>query len=282
MPELPEVETIVGEMIDCRLLGSQVLGIDSDWPKMISPISLEEARLQLIGKRISAIGRRGKYIVLTLGDLTVLMHLRMSGRIFIAGAAEPRSPYVHFSILLDDEREIRFHDTRKFGTVRVTSEPEFFLGKLGVEPLGEGFSLHYLREAFANRNRMIKPLLLDQGIIAGLGNIYVDEALWHAGIHPQSQSETLTATQLRALRFAIPKVLRSGIRNGGTSLGNGYGNYTSVTGRAGTNKASLKVYGRSGLPCPKCGETICKIIVAQRGTHICPSCQPSTQRDSES
>lgn len=274
MPELPEVQTIVSDMLDCGLVGRMIVAVETDWPRMLAPLDLKSVRNSLVGAPIKSISRRGKFIVVSLPNLTMLMHLRMSGRIYVVDSHVEKSAYVHFAIRLDDGREIRFHDTRKFGRVYFFEDPAPFLARLGVEPLGSGFTLAFLRLQLLNRSRMIKPLLLDQSIISGLGNIYVDEALWHSGVHPQSQSNSLSDDQIKRLRYAIPSVLRRGIKNRGTSLGNGYGNYTSVTGRAGRNILALKVYGRADMPCLNCGELIQKITVAQRGTHFCPACQP--------
>ncbi len=274
MPELPEVQTIVSDMLDCGLVGRQIVAVDTDWPRMLAPLGIGDVRRALLGTSIKSISRRGKFIVASLERITMLMHLRMSGRIYVVDKTVEKSDYVHFAIRLDDDREIRFHDTRKFGRVYFFEDPMPFLARLGVEPLESGFNLGFLRLQLLNRSRMIKPLLLDQSIICGLGNIYVDEALWQAGIHPRALSDSLSEHQIKRLRYAIPSVLRRGIKNGGTSLGAGYGNYTSLAGRVGGNSLSLKVYGRADMPCVECGELIRKITVAQRGTHFCPACQP--------
>lgn len=274
MPELPEVDTIVRGLKSCGIEGRRIMGVESDWPRMLEPLGRSDFAERLCGARIRGIDRRGKFIVIRLDRSTLLFHLRMSGRINLLPRGAERSPYEHLVMLLDDGRELRFHDTRKFGRAYLTEREETVLGRLGVEPLGPDFTLAWLRQGLSRRKRMIKPLLLDQAFIAGLGNIYVDEALWEARIHPQTRSDMITKEQVRALRYAIPKVLRRGLKNRGTSLGEGHGNYSAVSGERGGNQNELKVYGRGGEKCFRCGDAILKIVVAQRGTHICPLCQP--------
>lgn len=277
MPELPEVETIVSDLISSGVEGRTVVRVRGDWPPLTAPLSVRQISARLGGERIRSLRRRGKYILMEFDRQVLLLHLRMSGRINLAAKDDILSPYEHLVVELDDGRELRLHDTRKFGRVWLVADAETVVGKLGVEPLGPNFSLAWLRAGLQRRNRMIKPLLLDQEFIAGLGNIYVDESLWTAGIHPQRRSGSVSDCEARKLRYAIPKVLRMGLKNGGTSLGSGYGNYSSLSGRQGGNQNSLKVYGRTGLPCPQCGMRIERIIVAQRSTHLCPFCQPPTR-----
>jgi formamidopyrimidine-DNA glycosylase len=276
MPELPEVETVVRDLQSSALVGRRVARVWTDWPRMLAPLGSRQFARRLKGECLREIARRGKFILLRFDAQTLLLHLRMSGRINIASADIPRSPYEHLLLVFDDGRELRFHDTRKFGRAFLTESEDDVLGGLGVEPLGPQFSLAWLRAALPRRARMLKPLLLDQSFIAGLGNIYVDEALWDARLHPCRRADTLDDDEIKALRRAIPKVLKRGIRNCGTSLGTGHGNYTSLAGRRGGNQNELNVYGRGGQDCPRCGAEIAKMLVAQRGTHICPDCQPES------
>ena len=197
----------------------------------------------------------------------------MSGRLNLEKKGSRRSKHEHVIFELDGTDELRFHDTRKFGRIYLTDDPLSILGKLGLEPLDRQFTLMALTKALAGRNRRIKPLLLDQTVIAGLGNIYVDEALWEAGIHPTRNAASLSAKEIEGLHRAIPKVLNRGLRNMGTSLGTGKGNFYSVAGRKGRNADRLNVFRRTGEPCPRCGDTIERLVVGQRSTHVCPGCQ---------
>jgi formamidopyrimidine-DNA glycosylase len=174
---------------------------------------------------------------------------------------------------IDGKEELRFQDTRKFGRITLTSRPETILGKLGPEPLGRSFTVEQFRELLCHRKRAVKPLLLDQTFVAGLGNIYVDEALWKAGIHPLRVSSSLSPKEAADLHRAVRYVLRKGLRNLGTTLGRGQTNFYSLSGRRGRNAEKLFVFRRTGEACPRCGAPIERIKVAQRSTHVCPRCQ---------
>jgi formamidopyrimidine-DNA glycosylase len=203
----------------------------------------------------------------------MLLHLRMSGRLHLVPADAPRIKHEHVIIKFIDKRQLRFHDTRKFGRIHLTNDPSKILGRLGPEPLEKGFTVNVLAGRLRRRKRRLKPLLLDQAFIAGLGNIYVDEALWDAKLHPNRIAATLTINEIRALHRAIPRVLKRGLKNLGTSLGTGETNFYSVARHQGRNKDELKVFRRSDLPCPRCKTKIERIVVGQRSTHICGRCQ---------
>lgn len=274
MPELPEVETIARDLrtgADGKppLPGRKIEDVEMSWPRHIAEPSPDAFRRRVKGRRFQAVDRRGKYFVLDLDHGTLLVHLRMTGDLILARADEARGPYDHTVFLLDDGWELRFSDARKFGRIRWVNEPDDHLSSLGPEPLDEGFTSDDLFERLRGRRRTLKPLLLDQSFIAGLGNIYADEALHRAGIHPLTRSNSLTRDQAHALWQAIREALRAGIRNNGTSLDWVY--------RGGNYQELLRVYGREGEPCPVCGTEIIKIIVAQRGTHFCPTCQPEME-----
>ncbi|MFO7687169.1 MAG: bifunctional DNA-formamidopyrimidine glycosylase/DNA-(apurinic or apyrimidinic site) lyase, partial [Desulfobacterales bacterium] len=223
--------------------------------------------------------RRGKFLVFGLaGGRSMLLHLRMSGRLHHVPAAAPRSAHEHVVIGFEDGSELRFHDTRKFGRIYLLDQTEKILGRLGPEPLEPAFTAKRLAGLLASRRRLLKPLLLDQRFLAGLGNIYVDEALWEARIHPQRRSDTLSAAEAKKLHAAIRLVLRRGIRNLGTSLGTGKANFYSVSRRRGRNVDELKVFRRTGEPCPRCGSEIRRIVVGQRSTHLCLYCQADRQK----
>jgi formamidopyrimidine-DNA glycosylase len=197
----------------------------------------------------------------------------MTGKFLIADANCEVEGHERIRLHLSDKRVLRYEDQRKFGKWYLTRHPEQYLDKLGLEPLSKGFTLKAFKQALAGHSRQIKPFLLDQRYIAGLGNIYVDEALWAAKIHPLRSVKTLNAKETVDLHHAIIEVLKRGVENTGTSLGAARANYFSVSGRRGNNQQALKVFRRNGLPCMRCHTIIQKTVVAQRGTHFCPTCQ---------
>jgi len=275
MPELPEVQTVVNDLIDAGLKGALIQAVKVHWPRSIAGMSVREFTRKLKGLQIQHIYRRAKYIIFNLGpkDAALLVHLRMSGRLRMAAATEDHAKHEHVCIAFSDGRELRLHDTRKFARLHLCKTAEEITGNLGPEPLEPDFTLAAFSFLLKNRKRMLKPLLLDQHVIAGLGNIYVDEALWEAGLHPCRRACTLTAAECKKLFASIPRVLKRGLRNLGTTLGTGKANFFSVGGRRGDNSAQLRVFRRTGLGCPRCKAPIERIIVGQRSTHICPACQ---------
>lgn len=274
MPELPEVQTVVNDLDAAGLTGCRVLAADVSWPRTVRGLTPEEFAAAITGRRFETLSRRAKWIKAQLSeDFTMLIHLRMSGRLHFTAPQEPRSKHEHVALTLDDGRELRFHDTRKFGRMILTREPQETLGKLGVEPLSADFDLKIFEALLAGRSRMIKALLFDQEIVAGLGNIYIDEALWEAKLHPARRADTLTPAELKRLHKAIPLVLERGLKNLGTTLGTGKTTFYSVAGRRGGNKEDLRIFRRTGEACPRCGETVVRLVLAQRSTHVCPRCQ---------
>ncbi len=274
MPELPEVETVVRGLCEADVCGHRIRGVRVSWERTLSGLSTAAFTTGVRGSRIEAIERRAKYIVMRLEPSRwLLIHLRMTGSLSVKPAAEPRDAAERAALILDDGREIRFRDTRKFGRWTLTDDPDAVLGRLGPEPLSDVFTAAVLRSALHAHNRMLKPLLLDQHVLAGLGNIYVDEALWEARLHPCRLSRSLTAAECRRLHGAIRRVLQRGVDGMGTTLGSGMTNFYSVAGRRGRNQDALNVFRRHGEPCPRCEGTLTRIIVAQRSTHLCPRCQ---------
>jgi formamidopyrimidine-DNA glycosylase len=275
VPELPEVQTIVDGLNAAGVPGCRIDAVTVRWPKTIATCSPEVFSRRLKGRGILKIYRRAKYIVFELSDrLWMLVHLRMTGRLVMpARTGKRKDPHLQVLLRLDDSRCIAYHDTRKFGRFFLTAAPESILGELGPEPLAPGFSAKVLYERIGRRRRRIKPLLLDQGFLSGLGNIYVDEALWLARIHPLRAADTLSWRDIRSLHRAIRCVLRQGIRNAGTSLGKGKGNFVSAQSDQGRNRNHLKVFQRTGQACRRCGHAIERIVVGQRGTHVCSRCQ---------
>lgn len=269
MPELPEVETSV-RVLRPSLLGRTITGVRNTWPRHVVVPSVTELRERIRGRRIEAAGRRGKYLIFTLSeDETLIVHLRMSGHLSVVDADEPVDAYTHTIFELDDGRELRFRDQRKFGCVYLVHEPEEVLGKLGPEPLEPDFTVEVLRERLRGRKRTLKPLLLDQSFIAGVGNIYADEALFDARLHPQRTADTVTADEIAALHAGLQKALSEGIAREGASITT----YRKPDGEKGDMQNATQVYDRKGQPCNRCGTPIEKMMLGGRGTHYCPSCQ---------
>jgi len=271
---LPEVQTVVDDLNAAELIGVPISGANVFWARTIAEPSAVLFCKRIKGRKFTAIWRRGKHLVFeTDTEYTMLLHLRMSGRLHLVSTDAPRIKHEHVIIKFKDKRQLRFHDTRKFGRIHLTNDPASILGRLGPEPLDKGFTVNVLADRLRHRKRCLKPLLLDQAFVAGLGNIYVDEALWDAKLHPNRIAATLTINEIKALHRAIPRVLKRGLKNLGTSLGTGETNFYSVARHQGRNKDELKVFRRADLPCPRCETIIDRIVVGQRSTHICSKCQ---------
>lgn len=274
MPELPEVET-VRRGLESLVGGATIDHVDVFYPKMVRP-DAEIFTADLIGRKIERVDRRGKYLLFRLsGDLTLVSHLRMEGKYDVQPAGSPVPKHTHVIFYLKDRRELRYNDTRKFGRMRLvktgtegTELPS--LGKLGPEPTEETLTLAYMQRIFGKSHKIIKPFLLDQSRIAGLGNIYADEVLWLSKINPLTPVDTLTTDQLATLRKAIIQEIGRAIAGHGTTVHS----FSTAFGEAGNFQNQLHVYGHEGEPCERCGTEIVKIKVAQRGTHFCPHCQP--------
>ena len=277
MPELPEVQTVVNEIIKQQLLGVKIKDVEILVPALVAPMTAEDFSKTLKGRTIAALSRRAKYIVATLDNGTYFIaHLRMSGHFVTINAKEERGRFERARITFANGKALRYDDIRKFGRFNLTRDKEEILGKLGPEPLEKSFTPKLLFDLLPKDKKIklcIKAWLLDQSHVAGLGNIYVDEALWLAKIHPERPAASLTLEEAKALRDAIQSVLKKGIANSGTSLGHTQGNFISADGKHGNNAETLNVFHRQGKPCPRCKTIIIKTVVAQRGTHLCPKCQ---------
>ena len=269
MPELPEVETVVRALRQ-PLIGRTVTGVRNDWPRHIGTPGLDELRVRIQGCQFQAINRRAKYLVFTLthGE-TLIVHLKMSGHLAVVDAAKPADKHVHTVFELDNNQELRFRDIRKFGRVYLVPNPEVILGKLGPEPLEPGFTPEVLRERLNGRTRALKPLLLDQELIAGIGNIYADEALFYAKLHPTRPANTLSQSEIIDLHRAIQKVLNMGIEREGASIEL----YVKPDGSKGDMQNAVAVFRRTGDPCYECGRPIERIVLGGRSTHFCSNCQ---------
>lgn len=274
MPELPEVQTVINDLNDALKKPATITGAAVFWPKIVSGCDSNDFDAALRGRKIQHIWRRAKYIVIDLDKgLHLIIHLRMTGHLLLAPSNTPRDKHEHVILCLTKGRELRFHDTRKFGRFYLTKTPDTFFANIGPEPLSDAFSPAILTKMLKGKSRKLKPLLLDQNFLAGLGNIYVDEALWAAKLHPETKACDITPKEAEKLYYGIVTVLQSGLDNMGTTLGTSAANYYSVSGRTGRNSDKLQVFRRQGQPCVRCGTTIEKLVVGQRGTHICPKCQ---------
>ena len=274
MPELPEVETVVRDLRKLGVPGRKITGVRIRWCGAIEAPAPARLVALVVGRRINSISRRGKYIIFELSSgQHLLVHLRMTGRLSLHNPDEPGDCHQHVILSLDDGRELRFRDPRKFGRWLLTRDAATILGKMGPEPLATDFTLCRFRAVLSRHTGRIKPLLLDQRVIAGLGNIYADEALWEAGIHPLRRCGTLSLAEQKQLYKAIRAVLRRAIQARGTSLGTGSTNFHTATGDLGKNQGRLRVHARAGWPCPRCGTRIERLVVGQRSTYVCRNCQ---------
>jgi formamidopyrimidine-DNA glycosylase len=304
MPELPEVE-YTARQLRAAIMGATIREAHVFWERSIGHPDLPDFLAQVANRRIEGVRRRGKYLVLDLsGELILTIHRRMTGNFLLLPpgwsldcslrerdplAWSTRGPTYHLdsqcgtsyshelaycrvSFEFTDGRCLLYTDPRKFGRIALwpRENEEEALGGLGLEPLGDEFRAEDLALALAKRRGAIKQILLDQAVIAGVGNIYADEALFYAGIHPLRRADTLTSAEVQALHEGIVSVLRLGIEHGGTS----FNDYRDLWGEAGDNYDHVLVYQRDGQPCPRCGTPIERSIIAQRSSHYCPSCQP--------
>ncbi len=303
MPELPEVETLV-RRLRAPVVGRTLENVTVYWKRTIAQPAPQEFTRLLPGYTVQSIDRRAKYLVFTLSKnsapaststhsahapsdaehrgragwharaarlkdavpptLFLLIHLKMSGKLSVIDQTEPRAKHDRVVFDLDDGQQLRFNDVRKFGKMWLVPDPEMVTGAIGPEPLDRTFTLPKFRELVQSRSGIIKPLLLNQEFLAGVGNIYADESLWLAKIHPLRKTDSLTEAEVAALYRSVRKVLHTAIEDEGTDAGDGVieGDYHP------------RVYGRTDQPCYRCHQPIQRIVVGQRGTHFCPHCQP--------
>lgn len=269
MPELPEVETTV-RALRPYLVGHTITYVQNSWPKHVAIPTVPEMQMRLHDRTITAIKRRAKYLVFSLDDdETLIIHLKMSGRLLVVRQDEPADKHVHTVFGLDNGQELRFWDQRKFGRVYLVRDPQQVLGGLGPEPLAAEFTVARLTERLHGRSRVLKPLLLDQTFVAGIGNIYADESLFYARLHPQRTADSLTPDEVAALHAAMQKSLRLGIEREGASIDL----YVKPDGSKGDMQNAVAVFRRTGYPCVQCGTPVRRIVLAGRSTHFCPHCQ---------
>ncbi len=273
MPELPEVETIRRDL-NKELKGRKILKLKFyDWGKMLKP-SPEAVKKAIEGKKIKDFGRRAKLLLMHLDDhgTTIAIHLKMSDQLILKKDSATKDRFNHVIIQLDKGEQLHFNDLRKFGYLKVVENKEelkSILSVFGPEPFTKEFTLDAFKKTLKKTTRSIKTVIMDQSKISGIGNIYADEALWKAKIHPEKTAEKLTERERRDLFNAINFVLKQGIEDRGTSVDN----YLDAHAKQGKHADNLKVFRLDKEPCPRCGEIIKKIRVGGRGTHYCPACQ---------
>ncbi|MDP2729196.1 MAG: bifunctional DNA-formamidopyrimidine glycosylase/DNA-(apurinic or apyrimidinic site) lyase [Dehalococcoidales bacterium] len=270
MPELPEVETVKNELLP-YVIGRKITKVTLLWEGIVKEPSAEEFRSRLVGQAITGIARRGKYLPFSLssGD-ALIIHLKMTGSLLIKqNSAEPPE-YTRAVLYLDNDTALCFRDPRKFGVMRLVNDKDTIIGKLGPEPLEAGFTPQLLAQILAKRKTPMKALLCEQHLIAGIGSMYADEALFATGIHPLRTGESLTQREIESLHRAIRRILWAAIENKGASVNT----YYRPDGTKGTAHNQFKVAHRFKQPCFVCGTPIERIKVRNRGSYFCPRCQP--------
>ena len=264
MPELPEVETLARNLRPA-LIGKTILGSDLRWARTLAAPSPAKFKKQIKDQMILDISRRGKFFIVHLSGLHLIIHLRMSGDLMVVLGGYQPARHDRLILRLTDDTSLIFSDARKFGRVWLTEIPDKIFRDLGPEPLSDAFTPKSLFSALHTHRRQLKPLLLDQHFLAGLGNIYVDESLHRARLHPLTRSDKVTAKQAERLWCAIRETLEEGIYRNGASIDWVY--------RGGGFQEHFRVYGRTGEACPVCQTKVQRLVVGQRGTHYCPKCQ---------
>lgn len=273
MPELPEVETIVRDLRR-KIVGKTFARVSLlDWPRSIASPSAEQFGQEIEGKAITEVRRRAKFIIIGLsGGAHLVVHLKMTGSLLFREASDPPDRYTRVALDLEDGSQLRFTDLRKFGRLYLLDSIglEGLVESLGPEPLEPDFTEERFRDLIAGRRGRLKPLLLNQAFVAGIGNIYADEALFRAKLHPLRTVETLSEEEIRRLYEAIREVLGEGVSGRGTT----FDSYRDAEGRKGRHQEKLRVFRRTGQRCLACPGTVRRIVVGGRGTHYCPDCQP--------
>ena len=268
MPELPEVETIVNSLKP-HVVGKTIVGIVVSDTRPIQQIGVEEFCQRLMGRSIKGLSRRGKYIIFSLSrGQYMIVHLRMTGAL-LWNPAGPE-PFSRLEFILDDRSKLVYTDVRRFGTFRLVRDAQKIVGGLGIEPLSSKFTRSALAEYMESRSTSVKTTLLNQEHIAGIGNMYADEALFAAGLHPLRPAGSLSQQEIAALHRSIRSVLKRAVENQGASIRN----YRRPDGAAGRAHEEFAVAHRGGRPCPRCSTSVTRIVVGQRGTYLCPRCQP--------
>jgi len=282
MPELPEVETLARDLRKA-VAGRAITEawVSPDAPRLVQDMPVDAFCAGLRGRRIEGTARRGKFLLIELDKgLWWIVHRRMSGNFLHRPQGAPDEPFLRARFRLDDGSELRFIDLRKFGTMWLVDDPAPVLAGLGPEPLDASFTDEALVAILAKRSSPVKAVLLDQAAIAGIGNLYADEALHYARIHPLRPANKLQPDEISRLRDGIVRALEQGLRNLGTSMGHEAGeeislrDHVNLSGEPGANQEYVVAYGREGEPCRNCGTAIERLKIGNRSAHYCPSCQP--------
>ena len=270
MPELPEVETVV-RMIRPKLRGRTIVDARFAVPRQLRPQTPQQARKLVRNQRVRDVRRRGKHILIELQHGALMFHLGMTGTMYVGPASREHHSHERATVELDNGHELVLRDPRTFGRILFVpaSQLDARLDKLGWEPLTDQVTLEALREKLASRTIGIKPLLLNQSLWAGIGNIYASEILWEARVHPMKPAQRLTRAQCERIIAAVSVVLRRAVEKGGSSIRD----FMSPEGEAGTYQKQFRVYDRAGQPCRRCGGNIVRIVQAQRSTYYCQECQ---------
>lgn len=272
MPELPEVETVKG-VVNPQITGRTILSVTVNHPQVIAAPEMEEFCRKLNGQQITGMQRRGKFLTILTENCRVTLHLRMTGSLLVTPVDYKMAKHTHVIMRLDNGMEIRFIDSRRFGRFWLldADEEDTITGirKLGPEPFDDVLTARYLQEKFAGKKKAVKECLLDQSIIAGIGNIYADEILFRAGIHPQSQAGSLSLEELAKLAEVVPQTLSYYIEKNQISPED----YLAGGGWDYRNTPYLRIYGHGGEPCPACGMILEKKVIGGRGSVFCPGCQ---------
>jgi formamidopyrimidine-DNA glycosylase len=291
MPELPEVETIKRDLFS-NVVGKKITDINFLWPGILKGTNIKEFRRLVVGQKILNVNRRAKMIDIMMSNgYSLLLHMKMTGHLIVAGAEwkvdkmgkwvkrgnaesplyDPLNQYIRAIFWLSDGNILAFSDLRKFGYIKLVDKGELeeIYNTYGEEPLTGDFNIEYLRSILDNNNLAIKKILMDQKQISGIGNIYADEILWDAKIHPLTRGKNISASDVTKLYNAIENILKDAVRLRGTSTSD----FRDTSGRKGGYGDILKAYKRNGQPCQRCEREIERIVVGGRGTHFCPHCQ---------
>lgn len=272
MPELPEVESVrIG--LEKTVVGKTIQHVSVYWNRIIDSPGVTDFINQLKGQSIHSIGRRGKFLLIYLNDYVLISHLRMEGKYFLKASQESLDKHTHVVFHLEGDLDLRYNDVRKFGRMtlveRGSEASHKSLLKLGPEPIETDLSFEGMKNYLSNKSRAIKIVLLDQGMVTGVGNIYADEILFQARINPKISAKSLTDKEIKDLRKAIIEIIAEAIKHGGSTIRT----YHNMLGEDGNYQHFHQVYGKKGEPCPNCQEPIEKIQLNGRGTHYCPNCQ---------
>jgi formamidopyrimidine-DNA glycosylase len=273
MPELPEVETVRRTLMEL-VVNKKIENVSIYWPKIIKhPEEIAQFQDALAGQTVNDVGRRGKFLILYTDDFALVSHLRMEGKYGVFKKDEPVDKHTHVIFHFTDGTELRYKDVRKFGTMHLYSRGQEFntlpLSQLGPEPFSEEFTIEAFAEKLSKTKRNIKAVLLDQKVVVGLGNIYVDEALFRSGIHPERAADDLSKEEIEILHKEISDTLSEAVQKGGSTIRS----YVNSQGQIGMFQLELFVYGRKGEDCKVCGSSLERIVSGGRGTVFCPKCQ---------